>query len=390
MRADRILGALALAGPITITPAAAQQRGAYVATIGQDTVAVDRFSRQGGRLDGQLILRSPSTRVIEYHLTFDADGTPARLEYVMTSPDGAPLIPHQSGVITFGADTVDMAATRGDSTRTSQATVRRGAVPLLSVFYSYGLLAEAIRQSLRARGDSLPFRIYLPGSRGSLDTWLRRDGGDTVRVAYAFGATLRALVGSDGTIREINTLESTVRAVGRLAPWERTQNLAAAWSAQDKAGKGLGPLSPRDTTRATVGAAAITIDYSRPHTRGRVILGKLVPFGEVWRAGADAATQFECSTDLTLGAQHLAAGKYTLWILPRDSTGAQLLVNSQTGQWGTDHDSARDILHLPLQVETVASPVDEFTIAVEHSDQQARLTFSWDRTRWSIPLDAAP
>ncbi|HXI21384.1 MAG TPA: DUF2911 domain-containing protein [Gemmatimonadales bacterium] len=389
MRAAHILGLVALGSGVVGSNAAAQERGSYVARIGTDTVAVDRFVRSRDRLDGQLILRPPRTTIIDYHLALSADGAPAKLEYTVLNADGTPASPARKGVVTFGADSVTMVATRGDSTRTSVAAVRRGAMPILSAFFSYALLAEEIHSALRSRGDSLPFHVYLPGSKSSFDTWLHREGADTVRVPYLFDAVLRARIASDGTIRELNTLESTVRAEAMLAPYEATDRLAAAWGAADRAGKGLGPLSPRDTARGTVGASTILVDYSRPHTRGRLIVGGLVPFGEVWRAGADAATQFESSTDLTLGGQRLTAGKYTLWILPTDSTRAELLVNSQTGQWGTDHDPARDILHLPLTVETLPAQVEEFTIAVG-AGSEPRLSFTWDRTRWSLPVKAAP
>jgi hypothetical protein len=161
----------------------------------------------------------------------------------------------------------------------------------------------------------------------------------------------------------------------------RLEALAADFAARDAAGRGLGAMSARDTARGTVGTASVWVDYGRPAVRGRVIFGGIVPWGQVWRTGANAATQFSTDKDLVIGGTTLPAGKYTLWTLPtRD--GATLIINGQTGQWGTDYDAGRDVARVPLTVSSLPTPVERFTIAVG----DGALTMSWDRTRFSVPL----
>src|SRR5580704_8423860 len=92
-------------------------------------------------------------------------------------------------------------------------------------------------------------------------------------------------------------------------------------------------LSPRDTARATIGAAHVLVDYGRPSKRGRVIFGGLVPYGEVWRTGANAATILVTDKDLTIGHQTVPAGTYTLYTIPSASKW-QLIINKEVGQWG--------------------------------------------------------
>ena len=99
------------------------------------------------------------------------------------------------------------------------------------------------------------------------------------------------------------------------------------------------------------------MDYGRPLARGRVLLGNVIPFGEVWRTGANAATQFTTSAAITLDGLKLAPGTYTLWTAPfRDH--ADLIVNKQFGQWGTDYDQSQDLGTARLHAETPAAPVE--------------------------------
>jgi hypothetical protein len=146
------------------------------------------------------------------------------------------------------------------------------------------------------------------------------------------------------------------------------------------------PASPRDTARATVGGAQVMVDYGRPYKKGRTIFGAngLVPYGQVWRTGANAATTLVTSADLTIGGTRVPQGTYTLYTIPA-ADGWQLVVNRQTGQWGTDYDQGRDLARIPMRVSTVASPVEQFTIAVE----PAALVMRWDTVQASVPIAAA-
>jgi hypothetical protein len=119
--------------------------------------------------------------------------------------------------------------------------------------------------------------------------------------------------------------------------------------------------------------------------RGRVIFGTIVPWGEVWCTGANAATQFNTSVDLKLGDPVIPAGRYTLWTIPTP-TGAQLLFNQQTGQWGTDHDPSKDAIRVDLRQEELAEGVERFTIAVVPLGKAGEIRFDWDRTRWVLPF----
>jgi hypothetical protein len=153
--------------------------------------------------------------------------------------------------------------------------------------------------------------------------------------------------------------------------------LAAGFAQRDAAGAGLGPTSPRDSLTATAAGATIAVNYGRPHKRGRTVYGNLVPAGEVWRTGANAATAFTTDRPLKFGDQTLPAGAYTLWSL-LTTEGGTLIINGQTGQWGTQYDASKDVLRVPLQVRTLPSPVEEFTITVDSAPDGGSLRLTWD------------
>lgn len=145
-------------------------------------------------------------------------------------------------------------------------------------------------------------------------------------------------------------------------------------------------LSPRDSTRQTIGQANIVVDYGRPSKRRRVIFGALVPYGVVWRTGANEATHLRTNRDLTIGDVRVPRGTYTLWTIPeRDSW--TLIVNRATGQWGTDYDKSQDLARVPMKVTTLDESVEQFTIAIAPKGARSGvLTMTWDMTQASVPI----
>lgn len=143
--------------------------------------------------------------------------------------------------------------------------------------------------------------------------------------------------------------------------------------------------SPRDTTRATVAGASIFVDYGRPSKRGREIFGGLVPFGEVWRTGANQATHLVTDKGLMFGSLMVPAGTYTIYTVPRQD-GWTLIVNKQTGQWGTNYDQAQDLGRVEMKVESLPALVEQFTVKIEAKGSGGLLRLEWDRTAATIPF----
>ena len=128
------------------------------------------------------------------------------------------------------------------------------------------------------------------------------------------------------------------------------------------------------------------MDYGRPLVRGRELFGKLLPYDYVWRTGANAATQFTTSAPIMLAGVRVPAGTYTLWTVPRRK-GADLIVNTQTGQWGTGYDGKRDLAIGRMAGDSVTAPVEAFTISITQSDaRHGTLAMEWGPFRWTAPI----
>lgn len=147
-------------------------------------------------------------------------------------------------------------------------------------------------------------------------------------------------------------------------------------------------LSPAGTAETTIGGARVQIAYSRPYVRARTIFGELVPYDEVWRTGANEATSLVTSGDLLVADATIPAGEYTLYTVPGRSDWT-LIVNRETGQWGTTYDDERDLARIPMRRRDLAEPVEQFTIRFETVGDGALLVLEWERTRAEVEIRAA-
>jgi hypothetical protein len=130
----------------------------------------------------------------------------------------------------------------------------------------------------------------------------------------------------------------------------------------------------------------VHIAYSSPRMRGRKIFGELVPFGEVWRTGANEATTFVTTADVTIGGKSVPAGSYTLYTVPQQNAWT-LVVSRKTGQWGIPYPGeSEDLIRAPMTVSKTASPVEDFTIGFQQAGGTCTLQIEWDTTRASADI----
>jgi hypothetical protein len=144
------------------------------------------------------------------------------------------------------------------------------------------------------------------------------------------------------------------------------------------------PSPPAQATLTFADGQTVTIDYSRPSMRNRKIFGGLVPYDHVWRTGANAATSLKTDVNLNIGGTTVPAGSYTLYTLPGTSSW-QLIINRQTGQWGTKYDQSQDLARIPMQVTQRPSGLELFTISFDKTGgDSAVLKLEWENTIASV------
>ena len=146
-------------------------------------------------------------------------------------------------------------------------------------------------------------------------------------------------------------------------------------------------LSPHETTTATIADHKITIEYGRPYKKGREIMGGLVPFGQVWRTGADEATTLTTTADLMVGRIHVPAGTYSLFTIP-EANGWTLILNKTAKQWGAfKYDDTQDLGRTPMKVRSLDTPLEQFTIAIESTGgSNGIIKLTWDDTEASVDI----
>jgi hypothetical protein len=146
--------------------------------------------------------------------------------------------------------------------------------------------------------------------------------------------------------------------------------------------------SPPAETSQTVDGKTVSIHYNAPSMRGRKIFGGLVPYDKVWRTGANPATSLKTEVNLKIGTADVPAGSYTLYTLPSADTW-KLIINKQTGQWGTKYDQGQDLARVDMKKETLSSPQEVMSITLEpFQGKTSSLHVKWDTTDVSVPVVA--
>ena len=150
--------------------------------------------------------------------------------------------------------------------------------------------------------------------------------------------------------------------------------------------KGPPKSPPADAECKFSDGKTVKVHYSSPRMRGRKIYGGLVPYGQVWRTGANEATSFVTDTDLTVGGKDVPAGSYTMFTVPNADKWS-LIINKKTGEWGIPYKYESDeLLRAEMNVSKTPSQVENFTIGFDQGGGGCTMNLDWENTRASIQL----
>jgi hypothetical protein len=144
--------------------------------------------------------------------------------------------------------------------------------------------------------------------------------------------------------------------------------------------------SPPTETSVMIGGKSIKINYSAPSVRGRKIFGGLERYESVWRAGANEATALHTDADLVMGDLAVPKGDYTLYVYLNPQQW-KLIVNKQTGQWGTEYSQAQDLGRVPMTMSKPSSLVETLKITLSATGaNKGQLEMAWENTVASVPF----
>lgn len=368
-----LLAAMA-ASPTALTA----QSGAFLVRLGVDTLGIERYTRTATELKGDQVLRSPRGVHRIFTVTYRTDGSVERYELVTHNVDGGPGPAETRATAEFQPATIAMRVPRGDSMASVTASVPGAIAPFGINMYA---LAEDVLRRARASGqDVFRMPIVSLGNTAPDTATVTRIGPDSVVASFGGIGPFRIRTDAEGSILGLSGIGGTLNVTVERVPAMDIANLGPALGSRP-----LGVLSPADSVKVRVGRADLAVHYARPTMRGRKIFGGVVPFDRVWRTGANTATLFKTSRDLEIGGAAVPAGSYTLYSIPT-ARGFTLIINKNTGQWGTNYDQQHDLVRIPMRVATLKQPVEQFTIAIERRGSTGELALVWERTRASVPI----
>jgi hypothetical protein len=243
---------------------------------------------------------------------------------------------------------------------------------------------------MRARGVGAP-EVPQPLAAGARVSNFRigKVGADSMTITHPTRGTMRVRVDAGGRLMALDAGATTRKLLVERGRWIPLDAFAARWAEQDAGGRSFGDLSGRGKFEGSVSGATITVDYGTPAKRGREIWGALVPWGQVWRTGANQATHFTTDRDLVLGSGSdtlaVPAGSYTLFSIP-ERQGGVLIVNRQTGQTGTAHNPEHDLGRVRMTPRSLGEVVEVFTVRADAEGQGGALRLQWDRTELVVPF----
>jgi hypothetical protein len=371
--------------------------GAFITTLGNETIAVESYTRSSAKLEGDIVLRVPGTTRYHYKLTFAKDGSVKTSEFVI-KPLGVPGVDENRRlVLEFGGDSVRLVSiVRGELQTASRPSFQSPNVVFLGGYASsFGLygsfgMYEHLLTRVPVSATTTPMEAMAADTGKTTTRLVKRPTPTEADIDYFKMAWMRVKLDDSGRILSADSTATTERTLTKRVEFTDIDRLEKEFHALDRAGKGLGDASPNQEMKATVGGAAVVVKYGSPRLRGRGgVLSSLIASGRVWRTGANEATVIEIGRDLTIGDKRVPKGKYSLWTQTR-TDGTDLILNTETGQWGTAYKAAQDFARIPVQTTRLDAPVENFTISVATSEGGSELRIEWDTFRWSVPLATPP
>ena len=159
--------------------------------------------------------------------------------------------------------------------------------------------------------------------------------------------------------------------------------VVASHAQQDKSKR---PSPPATATLDLGGGKSVTVDYSSPRLKGRHVGQEIAPYGQVWRTGANEATTFVTTADITVGGTAVPAGNYTLFSIPNKDKWV-LIISKKTKEWGTNYPGpSEDLARIDMKVSASSSPVENFTISFDKSANGGTMNLEWETTKASVPI----
>lgn len=375
------------------------QRYGFITMLGHDTISIEGITSQGNTFTSDEVDRFPRVRIRHTVVNLNDDGSIQHLVMDIHTPSEPPGQRERKVVADVTNGKVHLSKT--DSTGTVNRDFPTGGsiivahVPQMYSLYELYFAAALKKAALSKLTTGSPvqmrqFYIDREFDRFPLGSvTVNPLGSGKIEITHDWlSGTGEAMMDSGFHMLSYSGARTTYKVeVKRIATPPDVKSIADRFEAKEKEVGNVNSLSVRDTVRAQIGNAIFTIDYGRPLLRGRTLLGDVIPYDYVWRTGANAATQFTTSTAIKLAGMQVPAGIYTLFTAPH-TNGVDLIVNKQSGEWGTDYNGSLDLGSAKMNSEVANSPVEKFTVSIIPKDNRhGTLLLEWGSFKWTAPIE---
>lgn len=351
----------------------------FITLLGNDTLAVESFSKSEGYFTAKVVLRSPSISLRKYDLTF-ANGDFSTLEVTDYDPtqgfNGAGTLVQR---MTRLQDSLRVESESRDGTSVRTVAFEKDMLPFIDmVHWPYNL---AFNKAVQSPNDSINQRLWT--GRGFSTFIIAKEGSDSLTIRHPSRGVMGVDIHENGDIQLLDAGLTTRKLKVHRVNTVDINKVAASFAEADKNGKTFGELSGAPEEHFEFKGAEFDISYGSPQKRGREIFGGIVPWGQLWRTGANRATHFKTSKNLKIGDLNVPAGEYTFFTIP-EPDGGTLIINKQTGQNGQSYNQDRDLGRVPMQINQQKEVTEPFTIKLEESENGGVIKLIWDQTVFSI------
>lgn len=355
----------------------------FVTLLGNDTLAVEQFIREGNNFTAKTILRSPRTVFSSYDVTLDEFGGIENFER-RTYPLDQAFEGSGTLVQTINKelDSLVVIYFSEDGNREMSIANQEGALPFIDMIH--WPFEIAFMNAMQVDADTVN-QPLISGSRISNFIIAKIDE-DSVTLRHPTRGVMGANVNSTGNLMRLDAAQTTRKVVVERTSELDMNAIGARFADSDRSGNPFGELSGAEEGNFSFNNTDFRVTYGSPLKRGRDLFGAIVPYGERWRTGANRATHFRTSKNLRMGSLNIPAGEYTLFSIP-EADGGTLIINKQTGQNGQSYNQEMDLGRVSMERSSTGEEYEAFTILVEENGSGGTLKLLWGNTAYSVNFD---
>ena len=364
------------------------KKGGLIYTLGKDTTAIGNYELKGYDFSIMVADLTEAVTVSRLSGTFFPNGELKTAAGNMYKPvpgkDSQELVSYR---LYYQDDTTYIETRRNKSVTARKYPVKIMVANALGGYTLVYMPALLVNFAPGKNGDSLlSHHIVFNSAR---DFLIRKisDG------HYSAGSSVMGMFGlsldKKGDLRSVDGIGTSWNISGTVVPVLNMDSVITANVAKDQRRPHIAIINKLDSVQTTIGGAVISIRYSRPAVRGRVIYGGVVPYDRFWRTGADAATKLTLSQAIYFNGKELPAGEYSIFTLP-SKNGWTIMFNKASNIWGTEYKAENDVLRVPMSTAILPGSVELLTIAIVPADKGGRIEVSWEKLRASVVFATTP